>query len=226
MPRRSCTSQRSLCKGEFRLATRSSKYEGEREGLRGRDILPDASLGVGPGRGSAGIRWESEIVGEVEVLFPVDDFAVGVVGVFGAERGPAYEAFEHNCAYGPPIATIGVALAAEDFWSNVVWSPHCRVGEDTARLAPGVNLAAVADCEVDLVEGDGLAVFALLILVRAGLEEFLVVGIVVFFEEAGREAEIGKFDVAAIVEKDVVRLDVPKEDVSNLRYCVQDTAYL
>ncbi len=118
------------------------------------------------------------------MLFPIDDFAVGVMGVFGAEGGPADEAFEHDCAYGPPVAAEGVACAGEDLGGDVVGGSHGGVGEDTAGFAPSVDLGAVADGEIDLVEGDGLAVFALLF-VGAAFEEFLVVGVVVLFVETG-----------------------------------------
>ena len=85
------------------------------------------------------------------MLFPVDDFAVGVVGVFGAEGGPADEAFEHDCSHGPPITAEGVATAGEDLGCDVIWGSHRGVGEDAAGFAPSVDLGAVADCEVDLV---------------------------------------------------------------------------
>ena len=62
---------------------------------------------------------------EVEVARPVDDFAVGVVRLFGAEGWPAYEAFEHDCPDAPPVASEIVAFTAEDLWGDVIWCPDC-----------------------------------------------------------------------------------------------------
>ena len=39
-----------------------------------------------------------DVVGEVEALSPVDDLAIRVVAVLGAERGPANQTFKHNGA--------------------------------------------------------------------------------------------------------------------------------
>ena len=96
--------------------------------------------------------------GKVQVAGPVDDFAVRVVGLLGAEGGPADQAFEHDGAEGPPVTAEVVALAAEDFGSDVVGGADGGVGELAAGLAPGVDLVAVGDCELDLVDGYALTV--------------------------------------------------------------------
>ena len=148
-----------------------------------------------------GVFAQGYVFGEVERVWPIDDFAVGIVGVFGAERRPADKTFEHDCAGRPPVAGESVALTGENFGRDVVWGSDGGVGHDAAGFAPGVDLRAVADGKVDLVEGDGVAVARL---VGGTFEELLVVGILVLGVEAGREAEVCEFDVAASVEKDVV----------------------
>lgn len=101
---------------------------------------------------------KSNVFREIERFAPIDNFAVSVVRVFGAERGPADETLEHDGADGPPVAAEGVAFTGEDFGSDVVRCSDCRVGHDATGFAPGVDLAAVADSEVDLIEVYGGAV--------------------------------------------------------------------
>lgn len=59
------------------------------------------------------------------MLFPIDDLAVGLVGVLSAEGRPADEALEHDGSDRPPIAAEGVALASENLRGDVVWSSNC-----------------------------------------------------------------------------------------------------
>lgn len=101
---------------------------------------------------------EGNVLREIESFAPVDDFAVGVVRVFGAKGRPTDETFEHDCADGPPVAAERVAFSSEDFWSNVIRGSDSRVSHNATRFAPGVDLTAVADSEVYLVEVDGGAV--------------------------------------------------------------------
>lgn len=143
----------------------------------------------------------------MQVSWPVNDLAVGVVGFLGAERRPADQALEHDGSDTPPVTAIVVALSAEDLGSDVVWSTDGRVGELATRLAPSVDLVAVAHGELDLVEGDGLAV-CLRRAAPAVRHELLVVRSVVLLVETGGESEVGELDVTTAVEKDVVRLDV------------------
>lgn len=95
---------------------------------------------------------------KVQVSGPVDNLAVCVVRLLGAERRPANKTLEHDGAHTPPIAAVVVALAAEDFGSNVVRGTDGRVSELAARLAPGVDLVAVTHRQLNLVKRDGLAV--------------------------------------------------------------------
>lgn len=145
-----------------------------------------------------------DVVGEVERRAPVDDLLVRLSAVLGAEGGPADQAFEHDGADAPPVAAEGVALPAEDLGGDVVRGADGGVGHHAAGLAPHVDLGAVADGEVDLVEADGVAVAGL----AGRFHELVVVGVFVLGVETGAEAEIGEFDVATAIEEDVVGLDV------------------
>ncbi len=78
--------------------------------------------------------------------------------IFSTERRPADKALKHDCASGPPIASIRITLATKDFRGDVIWSANCGVGHDPTGFAPSVDLRAVADREVDLVQGDRVAV--------------------------------------------------------------------
>lgn len=97
------------------------------------------------------------------MLLPIDDLAVGVVGLFGTERWPADQTLEHDGANRPPVTAEGITCAGEDLWGNVVRGANCRVSEDAAGFAPGVDLGTVAYSQVDLVERDRLSVIALLL---------------------------------------------------------------
>ena len=142
------------------------------------------------------------------MLLPIDNLAVCVMCVFGTKGRPANQTFEHDSTNRPPVTAKRVASAGEDLWSYVIGSAHRGVSKDTTGFAPGVDLSAIANCEVDLVKGNGLAVLALL-LFRAPFQELLVVGIVMLFVKASGKAKISEFDVAASIEENVVWLDVP-----------------
>ena len=89
---------------------------------------------------------------------PIDDFAIGVVGLFGAEGGPTDEAFEHDCSHRPPVAAKGIALTAKDLGSYIVGSADRGVCHDTAGFAPGIDLAPVAHRKVNLVQRDRVSI--------------------------------------------------------------------
>lgn len=101
---------------------------------------------------------KGDIVGEVESFAPIDNLSVGIVRVFSAERRPADQALKHDGANGPPVAAERVAFAGKDLRSDVVRRSDCRVCHNAARFTPCVDLIAVADCEVDLIDVDGMAV--------------------------------------------------------------------
>ena len=97
------------------------------------------------------------------MLLPIDNLAVCVMGIFGAEGGPADQTFEHDGTDRPPVTSEGVASTRKNLRGNVVRSAYGRVRKDTTGFAPGIDLSAVADSKVDLVEGNRLAVLALLL---------------------------------------------------------------
>lgn len=65
-------------------------------------------------------------------------------------------------------------------------------------------MRAVADGEVDLVETDGVAVAGL----AGWFHELVIVGVFVLGMKTCAQAEIGEFDVATAIEKNVVGLDI------------------
>lgn len=97
---------------------------------------------------------------EAEVALPVNDLAVGVVRFLSAEWRPADQALEHDGAHTPPVASLVIASPTEDFGSDVVWRAHSRVRKLAPRLTPGVDLVAVGDSQLDLVNADRVAVLA------------------------------------------------------------------
>lgn len=125
----------------------------------------------------------------------------------GAERRPADQALEHDGTDTPPITSKVVTLTGEDLRSNIIRSTNGGVSELTARFAPGVDLVAVTDGELDLIDAYRLAVCSAWACAGVG-HELLVVRSVVFLVEAGGETEISQLDVSTTVEKDVVGFDV------------------
>ena len=116
--------------------------------------------------------------------------------LFSAERRPTNQTFEHDCSYRPPIAAERVPLPAKDLRGNVIRGPHRRVRHDTARFAPGVNLAPVADCEINLIQGDRVSVTRP---ARRTPEELLVIRILMLRVETSGETEIGELDVSTTI---------------------------
>jgi len=169
---------------------------GEEGGGGGYDyLLSDEALGAAA---------ELDVIGEVERLAPVDGLLVRLSAILGTEGGPADQAFKHDGAHAPPVAAERVALPAEDLRSDVVRSADGGVGHHAAGFAPHVDLRAVADGEVDLVETYGVAVAGL----AGWFHELVIVGVFVLRMETCAQAEIGELDVATAIEKNVVGLDV------------------
>jgi len=135
---------------------------------------------------------------------PVDDFVVGVVVAFTAEWRPADHAFKHDGTEGPPVAAEVVPFAGEHFGGDVVGCADGGVGELTTFFAPGVNLVAVGNCELDLIEGDGVAV------VGSGfaVHELFVICLFVLLVETGGKTKVSKLDMPATIKEDVVWFDV------------------
>ena len=97
-------------------------------------------------------------------------------------------------------------MTSENFGSNIIWCTDSRVGHQTSRASPVIDLGTVANRQVNLVDRNRVAVVARL--VGFALEQLCVVVVVVELVEAGRETEICKLDMTAPVEKDVVWLDI------------------
>jgi hypothetical protein len=89
---------------------------------------------------------------KVEVTLPIDDLAVRIMWLLCAERRPADKTFKHDSTNAPPIAAEIVALAREDLRCDVVWCANGGVRELTPRFAPGVDLVAVGDGKLNLVD--------------------------------------------------------------------------
>ena len=158
------------------------------------------------------VRWE------VQVARPVDDLAVRIGALLGAEWGPTDQTLKCDRAHAPPVARKVVAFPGEDLGSDVVGSADGRVGELASRLAPRVDLVAIADRELDLVEVDAVAVVAGAGFGRLAVHELLVVRRIVLFVETSREAEVCQLDVAMLVKQDVVGFDVTCEESAQTSY--------
>lgn len=92
---------------------------------------------------------------------PVHNLAVRVMWIFGAERRPTDKTFKHDCSYRPPVAAEIITLATEDLRSNVVWGTDGGVGHDTTGFAPCIDLATIANSQVDLIQGNRVSITCL-----------------------------------------------------------------
>ena len=79
----------------------------------------------------------------------------------GAEWGPANEAFEHDGADRPPVAAERVAMTCENFGGDIIWGTNRRIGQHSTGFTPGIDLFGVAHRQINLIEGDGIAVLLL-----------------------------------------------------------------
>lgn len=96
-------------------------------------------------------------------------------------------------------------MSCEDLGSDVVWRADGGVSHQSSRSSPVVNLRSVADCEINLINGNRVSVSGA---VGAALQELLVVVVVMQAVEASGKTEIGQFDVAATIQQNVIGLDV------------------
>ena len=173
------------------------------------------------------LRTQLDLVGEVQLGLPVENLAVRLVRVFGAEGWPAHQALKHDGPQAPPIAFLAVPGMQKDLGGNVVGRADGRVGHQPPRLSPRVDLVAVGHSEVDGIHHDRVSRPRRLLLggrwTGAVFEEPLVVGLVVRLMEARRQAEVREFDVAILVDQDVVGFDIPilqlSESNRQLRGC-------
>ena len=130
-----------------------------------KDVPPDKVLGIGA---------QLLVRREMQMPRPVDDLPIRIMRLLCAERRPSNQALKHDGPQTPPITPKVVALAGKDLRRNVIRCTDSRVRKLATRLAPRVDLLAVRDGELDLVEVDGLAVVAVGS-VFAACEELLVV---------------------------------------------------
>ena len=94
-------------------------------------------------------------------------------------------------------------MAGENLRCDVVRCTNGGVCHESSRPAPVVDLRTVADCEVDLIDGDGAAIPRT---VGFPLEQLLIVIVIVQLVETGGQTEIGQLHVATTVQEDVVGL--------------------
>ena len=159
-----------------------------------------------------GFGAELDVVGEVERLSPVDNLAIRVVAVFGAEGRPADQALKHDGTERPPIAVERIAMTSEDFRRNIIRGAHGRICHQSSRTSPVVNLGPIANSQADLIDGNRVAVVAGS--VGFSLEQLLIVIVVVELMEARRQTKVGQLDVAAPVQQDIIGLDITAQPVS------------
>ena len=103
--------------------------------------------------------------------------------VFSTERRPADQTFEHDGSDRPPVATKSIAISSEDLRCNVVGSTNGGISESPTGLTPCIDLATIANGEVDLVQRDRVTISRL---VRRTLQKILVVLVVVLLLESSR----------------------------------------
>lgn len=188
------------CAGQPWLERRSDASEGieintskERMLLNlRRSVSSKSVLGVADERANKvlSLSTELDVIREMQGLTPVDDLAVSIILLLGAEGWPADLAFEHDRAEGPEVAVVAVSVSLKDLRGNVIWCSDRGVSHQATGFSPVVDHGAVGDCHVDLLEVDGHAVFGFR---RSGLgvKQRGVVGVVVEFLETGGEAEVG-----------------------------------
>jgi len=111
----------------------------------------------------------------MQIPWPIDDLTIRIMRLLGAERRPSNQAFKHNRSHTPPIASEIITLPTKDFGSDVIGRTHRRVGELSTRFTPGIDLRAVADCQLDLVEVHRTAVAAAIGAGTSTGEELLVI---------------------------------------------------
>lgn len=123
-----------------------------------------------------------------------------------AEWRPSDHTLIHDRAQTPPVATEGVALPTKDLGRDVIGCADSRVCHDSPRFPPVVDLASIADRQIDLVECNAMPI----ILLGRGRspKQLLIVRCFVLLVEASREAKVGEFQMAVLVEEDIVGLDI------------------
>ena len=67
------------------------------------------------------------IVGDDEVMRPIDDLLVRLVRRLGTERWIADQTLEHDRAQRPPIALVSVSLLQENLGRDIIGRPDGRI---------------------------------------------------------------------------------------------------
>ena len=125
------------------------------------NIPPNAVLCALPLFCLSGLQ-QGVFIGKVQRAAPIDNLAIGIMGVFGAKWRPTDQAFEHDGSYRPPITSKGVALPTKNFRGDVIGSTHSGICKSsTVRLSPRVNKTSVTYRQVDLIQGDRVPVLGL-----------------------------------------------------------------
>ena len=147
------------------------------------------------------IRWE------LQVAAPVYDLPIRDVRLFRTERRPSNQALKHNCPDTPPIAAKIVTFATENFGGDIIGGSNSGVSELTPRFTPSVDLIAIRNGQLDLIDGDTIAILCQRLRFAHSLQ-LLVVGRGMLFGETGGKTEVGEFDVATTIQQNVVRFDI------------------
>jgi hypothetical protein len=127
------------------------------------------------------------------------------MAILGAERRPPNQTLKHDGPQRPPIAIERVAMSCEDLGSNVVWGSDRRVGHQSSRSTPVVDLRAIANRQINLVNSHRVPVSRS---VGFALQQLLIVVVVVQSVEPGRKSKVGQLNMAAAIQEDVVWFDI------------------
>lgn len=160
---------------------------------------------------------------ELQKVTPVHNLPIHILVVLTAEGWPTNQTFEHDRANGPPIACIVVSVAREYLGRNVVGRADGGIGKLSTRLAPSVDLAPVADCQLNLIKGHRLTVIPSALWLA--VNELLIVGLVMLLVETSRQSKVGKLDVSPTIKQDVIGFDVAtcvRTEIERLRVRLTD----
>lgn len=92
------------------------------------------------------LRSQLDVIGKVQALAPSDNFVVRVMPVFGTERRPTNQTLKHDGSKRPPVTVEAVAMASENFRGDIIGCSDGRVGHQSPRPPPIIDLGPVADC--------------------------------------------------------------------------------
>lgn len=67
------------------------------------------------------------IVGDNEIMWPIDDLLVRLVGSLRTEGRVSNEALKHDRAQRPPITLVPVSLLQENLGRDIIWCSDRRI---------------------------------------------------------------------------------------------------